>query len=204
MRIAGFGSAWLLLVASCSPGTGSATSNACGSVDGCGGDLSGSWNFVESCSNPSLVAERYSERICSLLTLVSATSTVAGSVIFTDQSYALSVTTSSTIRFSLPAACQLAGATCDAVVGSVSGQLDGPASVVCSKVEASCECTIDFQASKLTDTGSYATSGSTLLASGAFGNWQYCVQEDHLHLMTLDASSGTEQLASDWVATRNP
>ena len=189
-------------------GCGGDGGGACG-VTPCGGDVVGTWQASSSCVDQATLNMEFLEGImgsCPSASLGNVGLTPSGSVAFTaDMMFTGTLSVSSTIPINFPAACT-SGASCahlttvlqTALVGS-----NGVTSVACVG-SSGCTCTMAQTFDSINDTGTWATSGTTLTITGAASGAQaspYCVQGSSLHLLEFD-SGGMMKVVGDIVLSK--
>jgi hypothetical protein len=138
----------------------------------------------------------------------------SGTVTFNaDQTYALSLTQTGTVKVNVPAACLMQGGitlTCDQVAQVLQANLGSTSefkSVTCTGTKG-CSCV--FGVSFTNDqSGTWAIADKTLTfnASGGTAADGFCVQGNELHMMNVDqtmtmGTMGEAKITSDIVAVR--
>jgi hypothetical protein len=196
-------------------GCGGGSSEQCGAVQPCGGDLLGEWAFVAGCVDDAAISQAGVQGgFCPTAVIENAAMEPSGTLAFQrDMTYSgqLRVTISFDIRF--PLSC-IQGFTCSQLDAGLQIELvqnPDPAymSVSCAGTSA-CTCRFVSLPMEDADSGVYATSGTTLATSNDDGSMdfdEYCVHEDTLHILQLAmpmsmGSMGSMRIASDLVGTR--
>jgi len=191
---------------------------ACGKIQPCGGDVVGSWMFVEECESGASVAAMEANFAsmaaaswCVGQTLVGIELLASGSLVFDAAgTYALDLTFDGTLDINLPADC-LAGLSCDETTAGLQSQIDAGtyqmpnvSHISCSG-SSSCLCRATVGSSR-SETGTYATAGSVVAFtadSGAINGKSYCVAGNALHILTTTTgSTGQIDIASDLLAMK--
>jgi hypothetical protein len=180
---------------------------ACG-VTPCGGDVVGTWQASSSCVDQATLNMEFLAGImgsCPSASLGNVGLTPSGSVAFTaDMMFTGTISVDSTIPIIFPAACTN-GASCadlTAVLQALVGS-NGITSATCVGSGA-CTCTVAQTFDSINDTGTWATSGTTLTITGAASGAQanpYCVQGSSLHLLEFD-SGGMMKVVGDIVLSK--
>ena len=185
-------------------GCGGASPDACGKVPPCGGDLVGAWTLTSACTTrPALPAG-----LCDAATVAHSSFDVSGEATFgADHSFGISATESGTIEVSVPASCLGPGDRTQACT-QITPTVPTGEGVSCVESGDGCLCTFVFPARDVAETGTYATSGSSITAAPAGGlidGASYCVAGERLHLVSLDSSaagSGPPQVIGDLVGAK--
>jgi hypothetical protein len=174
-----------------SAGGGNAGAGAsCGPMPPCGGDVVGTWSYVQGCVNNDAFAASLT-MTCPGMTVSISNFALSGSVSFdADLSYATSSGVETlTVTEMLPPSC-LNGITCSALQSSLS-QVSQFQSVTCSG-SSSCTCDIVTSMDIVPQAGTYSTSGTTITTTqadaSAAQSSSYCVEGNLLHLLTLDTT----------------
>ncbi len=165
-------------------GAGGGMTTQCG-VPACGGNLLGTWSFVNSCSAAGLGD-------CAGEVLDASSIHRSGTITFNAiGSYSTTETDTGTFTFDVPAAC-LSGATC-ADLQSVyqgPGYVGSPdptfSSATCATTATGCHCLLGALGAPVTITGTYVASGTSVTSTSSTGVADadtYCVQGSILHLI---------------------
>jgi hypothetical protein len=166
-------------------GCGGGTSDSCGKVPPCGGDLVGTWTLTSTCTSRPVVPGQ----LCAAATVTHSSFAVSGTATFgADHSFGISATESGTIEVSVPAACLTSAG--DATTSCVQLTPAVPTGVGARCVESGdgCLCTFVIPRQDVAESGTYAANGSRLTASPASGlldGASYCVSGERLHLVSL-------------------
>jgi hypothetical protein len=173
-------------------GTGGTSGGGCGSVQPCGGSLVGTWTINDVCIN----APPTTDPSCPGYTVSDVSATETGTLTFASGgTYTANVNTTVSYTEVTPASC-IDPATCadleDSYVASGT-----PATCTGTTV---CTCRITVTATGGGETGTYATSGSTLTVTPSAGNpstMGYCVQSDSVHFLHFNTAGQvtTEEIA---------
>jgi len=189
---------------SSSSGGGSCTSSAT-----CGGNITGTWNVTQACETASVTP---SSGLCAAETVQAGPVTISGTATFnSDMTYTIALNESVTETLSIPASClTVAGTTLtcaelsETINGAEGSDAGGP-EFSCSTAGSGCTCTI-IDAEPISESGTYATSGSTLTttpSSGGGGSANYCVSGNSLHVISVDTSAdGGMTTGTEFVATK--
>jgi hypothetical protein len=201
-----------------SGGSGGAAVATCGTLQPCGGEVVGDWNFVEQCDSPASFAASAAsfsmmaaQSWCPGQTLVGLEPQASGSLrLDAAGSYSLALVFGGYIVINFPAPC-IAGVSCDDATAGFQAQIDegtypnpNVVSISCSgSSNCLCRAAVDVRRS---DTGTYASSGSILTftaTGGGVTNKGYCVVGNALHLLdTSMGSTGQTNVDSDLVAMK--
>jgi hypothetical protein len=173
-------------------GSGGAT--ACGTVEPCGGNPTGTWSLTSECLNlaeASLAVQ--AEFYCPQAVTTATQSTISGSATFnTTGSYNITQNLTGTITFTLPTACTSGLACADYGLYETLNMLPGN-SLQCTGT-GPCAC-VETQTNSGSDSGTYTMSGSTLnvnsTTTGLSGTLAYCVQGTTIHFITVDGTMNT-------------
>jgi hypothetical protein len=131
--------------------------------------------------------------------------TPTGSIAFTaDMMVTSTLSLSSTLDLNFPATCT-SGATCVDLTAALQTLVGsgGITSVNCTG-SSGCTCTLAQTVDTVDETGTWATSGTTLTVTGATTGADagpYCVQGSSLHLLEFD-SGGMMKIVSDIILTK--
>jgi hypothetical protein len=153
-------------------------SPACSAASPCGGDIVGTWKVTESCLSAS-------EDLSTVCAGVSADIqfTFSGTTTYSaDGTYTSATSGGGLTTYHYPAACLTGGETCDQL-GQVLMAVGMYSSVSCATDTAGvCNCAAVTASTSSNETGTYATSGSTLTLThaGATSMAPYCVQGNAL------------------------
>jgi hypothetical protein len=169
---------------------------SCGTA-ACGGDVAGNWQASSACVDKATLNMEFLAGImgsCPDASLGNVSMTPHGTVAFTaDMMFTGTLVVDSRLDMVLPAACTN-GASCADLTAALQGALvgtNGVTSATCAGTSG-CTCTLAQTVDSINDSGTWATSGSTLTVTGATNGAQagpYCVKGSALHLLQFD--SGT-------------
>ena len=188
-------------------GCGGSDGGSCGMVAACGGDVVGEWTIVDTCL--SATGGAMFGDFCPTATVDPSGLRMSGTGTYrADMTYSGNVTLSGSMAFVLPAACLTMGGitlTCAQIdQGVKQAQIDDPdpsiQSVSCSG-SSSCRCTTEMVPQISTTSGTYTTSGTTLVEDGTSSS-EYCVQGNELHILVGSMAMGSFALTGDVVLTR--
>jgi hypothetical protein len=160
-----------VLLAGCSDGGGGTTGATCASNASCGGDIVGTWAIAQACGVRTSKAVTCSEEQYSVTDAAQT-----GTFVFRADGTAMqAVTTTGTMSLTLPPSCLAQSAqTCAEVEADYRANVQsGYTAASCVDNAGTCECTLMF-ATSTNVSGTYTTSGSTLMASGNL-TASYCV-----------------------------
>jgi hypothetical protein len=176
-------------------GCGGDGGSTCG-VAPCGGDVLGSWQASSSCLDKAMLNMEFLAGIagsCPHASLDNVKLTPRGTLAFTaDMMFTGTLAVDSTLDLTLPAGC-LNSATCadfTTVLQTIVG-MNGITSATCAGSGA-CTCTFGQTMDIINDTGTWATSGTTLTVTGMTSGEQadpYCVKGSSLHLLEFDTGT---------------
>jgi hypothetical protein len=165
-------------------GTGGAMTTQCGGP-ACGGNLLGTWAFVNSCSAPTTLD-------CAGEAFDASSVHRAGTITFNSGgTYSTTETDTGTFIFDVPSSC-LNGATCAALqtVYQGAGYVGSPnptfSSATCTTTSTGCRCLLGALGVPMTITGTYVASGSSVTSTSSTGVVNadtYCVTGTILHLI---------------------
>jgi hypothetical protein len=187
--------------AGCGDGKGSGAA-ACLQVQPCGGDVVGTWSLVGGCVNTDLLVGDLTAQCPAWTT--SATIDISGTATFgTELSYSFDGAETLTISQHIPLSCTtFAG--CADVQADLATSMSS-AVVTCTGT-TTCDCVSTESTPHKVVTGTYATSGSSIVLTSAssmmMNNDVYCVQGDTLHLMSSVTKNGQMVIAVDDVLER--
>jgi len=162
---------------------------SCGKVQPCGGDVVGNWSIVGECINTaSMNMEIMAE--CPGATVNTSGLRVTGSASFNaDMTYSVTEMISATVSETIPASCLTTqGLTCTQLNQLLQQEAAMDPSGISGRCVGSsaCTCTFTIPSMTVTDSGTWATSGTNILIDGSPS--PYCVQGNELHLMTLNTT----------------
>ena len=162
---------------------------SCGKVQPCGGDVVGNWSIVGECINTaSMNREIMAE--CPGATVNTSGLRVTGSASFNaDMTYSVTEMISATVSETIPASCLTTqGLTCTQLNQLLQQEAAMDPSGISGRCVGSsaCTCTFTIPSMTVTDSGTWATSGTNILIDGSPS--PYCVQGNELHLMTLNTT----------------
>jgi hypothetical protein len=180
-----------LCVIGCGGGSGSTTggSGTCGKVEPCGGTLTGSWVFTGECVNAASLQPE-ARVLCAQASIGIPSVNFTGTLSFNgDMTYSISETVDARVPWNIPATCT-GGMTCPDFGTDLEEEMSSGETFTCTGSGA-CACT-QTALLNTNDTGTYSTTGSTLLLTSASTGMTigggYCVQGSTLHLITLDTT----------------
>jgi len=160
----------------------------------CGGNLLGTWTFVNSCVGTLPV------NTCAGATVDGRGTQRAGTLTFNSNgTYSQTETDTGTFILDAPTSC-LGGGTCadlqTAYLGP--GFVGAPnptlSSATCSTTATGCRCLLGALGTPLTDTGTYVASGTSITATSSTGGVSpdtYCVVGSTLHMIYSDSTPPT-------------
>lgn len=193
-----FGLLGLALLMSCGgkatlpEGGQDASSEACGTVAACGGELLGTWRVTKSCLTET-------EDLSKACPGASATVDFAfgGTVTYNaDLTYTANVLGGGTTHYHYPSACLPGGASCDGW-GQTLMLVGMYTSVTCTTDSGgACNCDALTASSAHDATGTYATSGTgtlTTVHEGAVSGDSYCVSGNVMYQMPLPTDGGVTE-----------
>jgi len=163
-------------------------SPACSAASPCGGDIVGTWTVTESCLSAS-------EDLSSVCAGVSADIqfTFSGTTTYNaDGTYTSATSGGGLTTYHYQTACVPGGDTCDQL-GQVLMAIGMYSSASCATDAAGvCNCAEVTASTSSTETGTYATSGSslTLTHAGATSTAPYCVQGNTLFEFNVPGDGG--------------
>jgi hypothetical protein len=196
------------MLSACGGGNGS-----CGKVQPCGGSVVGNWTISGECFNSaSLNMDVMAD--CPGATVNTSGVKVSGSATFdANGNYTVMETVSLSATETIPASClsmnglTLTCAQLDQLIKqSVASDPTVFQSASCSG-NSSCTCRFTLAPQTMNESGTYTTSGTSLMLSGSSSAAQYCAQGNELHLMTLNmtmpmGSMGQANIDTDLVLTK--
>jgi hypothetical protein len=189
-------------------GCGGSDGGSCGTVAACGGDVVGEWTIADTCLTASGGGALFGD-FCPTATVDAAGLRVTGTASYrADLTYSATATMSGSMAFVLPPSClTMSGITltCAQLDQAVKqAMMDDPdpsiQSISCAG-SGSCRCTMQMTPQTSTSSGTYTTSGSTLVEDGAESG-QYCVKGNELHLLSPSMAMGSFELTGDIVLTK--
>lgn len=175
---------------------GSSAPAHCGTTQPCGGDVVGAWNFLGTCSNVAAASADLAAT-CPGESVTGNSVTLTGDLTFnTDLTY---TATNWHETFSgtqiVPLSCATSVSSCAELSGTESDSTNGASVNITTTCTGStvCSCRISGTLTVLSDVGTYAIAGTTLMLTGSStsGNFSYCVEESRLHLMQLSTTMTT-------------
>jgi hypothetical protein len=188
-------------------GCGGSDGGSCGTVAACGGDIVAEWTIVDACLSAS--GSALFGDFCPTATVDAAGLKASGTASYrADMTFDATITLSGSVAFVLPASCltmQGITLTCAQLDQAVKqAMMDDPdpsiQSISCSG-SGSCRCTAQMTPTTSPGSGTYSTSGSTLIENGATSG-EYCVKGNELHLLTASMDMGSVALTGDIVLTK--
>lgn len=181
----------------------------CAQVEPCGGDVVGTWTLAASCINTGALSAMLAS-VCPGASASAAAPTISGTLTFnSDLTYvANGVTGTVAITEVVPLSCT-GDASCAAFAQTLTAGATSPVSVNCSG-SSTCTCAISGSMTTMTESGTYATTGtmlSTIPTTGAQSDDPYCVKGSTLHVLSIDTTMnmgpmGQATIESDTVAQR--
>jgi hypothetical protein len=183
----------------------------CGQVQPCGGDVVGDWTIGASCQ----MGLHFDFSFCPNPTIDPSGLATTGTFSLTaDFMYTAATNAAGSFDIDFPASCVPSGMTCADLTATVQGMVapnlgPGLQSVSCAGTTA-CVCTVFPIPSVTNESGTYTVSGNAITTTAASGTsittFDYCVQGNTLHLVTLDPSmagpGGQPAVVYDVVAER--
>jgi hypothetical protein len=188
-------------------GCGGSDGGSCGMVAACGGDIVADWTIVDACLTGSGAA--VFGDFCPTATLDASGLNASGMASYrADMTFDGTITMSGSMAFVLPASCLTTNGitlTCAQLDQAVKqAMMDDPdpsiQSISCAG-SGSCRCTAQMAPQTSTGSGTYTTSGTTLLENGATAS-DYCVKGNELHLVTGSMAMGSLELSGAIVLTK--
>jgi hypothetical protein len=189
-------------------GCGGSDGGSCGMVAACGGDVVAEWTIVDACLTASDSGALFGD-FCPTATVDTSGLTASGMASYrADMTFDGTITMSGSVAFVLPASCLTMNGitlTCAQLdQGLKQAMMDDPdpsiQSIACSG-SGSCRCTMQMTPQTSAGSGTYSTSGTTLLENGATAG-DYCVKGNELHLLTDSMAMGSFALSGDIVLTK--
>lgn len=189
-------------------GCGGSDGGSCGMVAACGGDVVGEWTIVDTCLTASGGGAIFGD-FCPTATIDASGIRASGMGSYrADMTFAGTVTLSGSVAFVLPASClTMSGITltCAQLDQAVKqAMMDDPdpsiQSISCAG-SGSCRCTAQMTPQTSTGSGTYTTSGTTLVENGSSSS-EYCVQGNELHVLSSSMDMGSFALTGDIVMTK--
>jgi len=179
---------------------GSSSGGSCGKVAPCGGDIVGNWTITGACVNNAAVTMQIAQVLPGCTTATGSTSSIhaTGSASFnTDMTYTLTETLSASGQATIPPSClQVSGfnitcAEADLLLQQfIATTPMGIQSAHCSGTQ-SCVCDFTLAPTTTSETGTYSTTGTTLITTantGTVNSVDYCVQKNELHMVAVDTT----------------
>jgi hypothetical protein len=188
-------------------GCGSSGGGSCGDVAACGGDIVANWTIVDACLSAS--GSAVFADFCPTATIDGSGIGASGTAAYrADGTFDATITMSGSVAFSLPPSClTMSGITLTCAQldqGVKQAQMMDPdpsiQSISCAGT-SSCRCTVQMAPQTSVGTGTYSTSGTTLIENGAESGG-YCVKGNELHLLTGSMAMGSVELTGDIVLTK--
>ena len=180
---------------------------SCGKVAPCGGDVAGTWNVSGACFK-STTLDTTLGSACAGATVALTFTALSGTVALNgDLTYATTTTAAFALQQTLPAAClQALATTCAALDQQFKEMMATDPTVLSAGCTGSgtCICSLRTAPQTSSETGTYATSGTTLTLTASDGTSEsnpYCVQGNELHVMALNPSMPAS-IDADTVLTR--
>jgi len=167
---------------------------SCGKVEPCGGNVAGAWRLSAACQD-NAIATADLMATCPGESIQIANLAVAGAVTFTTS---LTYTTDSLIETfqatqTIPIAC-LSLSSCAELQDTARAGVSATGPLLAASCTGTdvCVCHLDFAINAMGEAGTYTTSGTALTLVANDGSepdeQQYCVQGEHLHLISLSTS----------------
>ena len=132
----------------------------------CGGNIAGTWNATGLCVDKSVLMAAFSEGLmgqCPQAALGDVNFVPTGSFVFnTDGSYQIALTLNGTLGVNVPVSCLNGGTCADLAASFASGS--SAQSATCTGT-STCNCTIIEAPDTLSESGTYSTSGNSLLTT---------------------------------------
>ena len=176
-------------------GAGCGSSGGTCGVAPCGGDVVGNWQASSACIDRATLNMDFLSGVsgsCPTASLGAVSTTPSGSVAFAaDMTFTGTLALATSLDIIFPAACT-GGASCAQLTQALQSLVgtSGITSASCAG-SGSCTCTIAQAVDVINDTGTWATSGTTLTLAGAASpqGGPYCVKGSSLHLVDLDMAT---------------
>jgi hypothetical protein len=191
--------AFTLFASGCGSGGGGAGGPAsCLQVQPCGGDVVGTWKILGGCINSAALSAAVMAA-CPGAT-VGGNIAISGTVTYNaDLTYTFDVTETIAETQNLPLSCT-GLASCSELEARMSA--DNPDAIVTCSGTDTCGCQTTLSIPRTTASGTYTTSGTTVVLSSGTSTTtdSYCVQGNMLHLMSVSSTTG--QVLIDDVAQK--
>jgi hypothetical protein len=189
-------------------GCGSGSGGSCGMVAPCGGDIVAEWTIVDACLSANGGGEIFGD-FCPIATIDTSGLNASGTASYrADMTFSAMMTMSGSMAFILPESCLTMNGitiTCLQLDQSVKNAMmmdpDPSIQSISCAGSGSCRCTAVMTPQTTAGSGTYATSGTSLLENGTDAS-EYCVQGNELHLMTGSTAMGSFELTGDIVLTK--
>ncbi len=172
------------------PGMVSVTTGSCATVTPCAGALAGTWFYTAACADDPLADFR---SLCSSVSTVSSTSSLAGRVDFLGTAVVRHVTTNFLTTINLPTSCASLG--CSTIQTLLRQSVPTAACVTAASPRTGCDCTVSG-ASTFDETGTWTSAGGvvTVVAPNKTRTFNTCVTGASLVLReTTSSLTGTEK-----------
>ncbi len=187
------------------------SSGSCGKVQPCGGNVVGSYSVSVACfDNAALTMEIMAD--CPGASINISGLNVSGNASFNaDLTYSITETISASLSETIPASClTMSGVTVtcaqlDQEIQSVVAQSPGTYQSAHCSGSSSCTCSFVLAPQATSETGTYATAGTTITTTDSTGtpsSTSYCVQGNELHMLTVDMTMPMGKVSADLVLTK--
>jgi hypothetical protein len=192
------------------------SSGSCGKVAPCGGDVVGNWTINGACLNSAALTMNLVATCPGASISVSSLSVHGDASFNADLTYSVTETVSVSATETIPTSClQLGGITLtcaqldQSLQDSIAADPTMYQSAHCSG-SATCTCSFTLAPRTMTETGTYATSGTTITTTASDGtsaSSDYCRQGNELHLVSLNmtmpmGAMGQANIDADTVLTK--
>lgn len=180
-------------------GDTSSSSASCDNVDGCGGDVVGTWKVTSSCLSVD-TSDMMSDSCPGLKTTASGYDVTGTATFNADMTFATSLTMTGNVVVTMPKACltrQGITVTCAQVQQSFEAQIAQPDALFSSgscksASDGGCSCTLAITPRSSTSAGTYSTENGVLTQmhdSGTLGESEYCVKGGKLTISPHEGSA---------------
>jgi hypothetical protein len=174
---------------------------ACGNQP-CGGDVVGTWNWSDVCIRTDVLKQDFlqgSMGACSQATVGANLSAAGAFTLNADHTYAVTLTMSGTTTTNVPMSCLAAGDSCAGLSARLQAALASDSSIQSASCSGTttCVCTEILTPSSQNESGTYSTSGSSLVTTptgAAADTVQYCVKDTTITFH--EPAMGTSTMAS--------
>ena len=201
-----FSVALMPIVSACGGGGGS-----CAKVQPCGGDVLGNWAISGACFNNAALNMDIGMSCPGASINITAFNLTGSARFNADLTYNTTGTATISLRETIPVSCLTAGSvalTCAELDQQLQEDIAAnPGTTQTGHCEGSniCTCTVTNGPQTISETGTYATSGTTLTftdSAGSISSNGYCVQGNELHIVQFDMTMPMGTIQADTVLTR--